>query len=436
MDVVYNHVASAPGSCFNKLMPKYYFRIEPTSQTYYDGSGCGNEIKTEAPMMSKYIVDSLCWWAKEYKIKGFRFDLMGCIDFETMKKAAKALYAIDPDIYLYGEGWTSGGCNMDNGEGGKYAGNWGSDTWTVYNKLQKEGDMCYIGCFNDGARNALRGKNDLDTWGFIGQGSEHVGQKSLAVADMLIGYHSQINDDGSYQNVGKDPNQCVNYASCHDNYTLFDQLTYTIGGDGKNDYPGIPCAGVIACECAVLASNGVAFLNGGEELFRTKVVTDEDYESGLAKPGDTHMINGTRVSHNSYNLSDETNSYKWDRKISINGVKTLDYVRELEKAVAARNELQKYSKGDLVLNNPYTSGTPLNVWGQGSGSTVIALQNNDFFFFLAGANNDEISFGAITTYNNQVFCSNPKPGGYEAKDASIKLGWYTCVMLTKANEEE
>ena len=428
MDVVYNHVASAPSSNFHKLMPRYYFRYTENGN-YWNGSGCGNDVKTEAPMMSKFIVDSLCFWASEYKIKGFRFDLMGLIDFETIKKAAQELYKIDPDIYLYGEGWTGDGqdAHMENqNPGDKYYGNWGSNTWTVYNKLGKTGNMCYVGAFNDAGRNALKGGNgENELYGFIAQDSGYVGNRSEAVADMMVGYHTGMDDSV------KDPNMCINYASCHDNFTLFDQMTYTIGSNGTNDYPGLPCAATIACECAIMFSNGVAFIHGGEEVFRNKVVSAED----IAQYGyeATMTINGKTVSHNSYHLSDYTNSYKWDRKIEIDGVSTTEYVAELAKAIHLRSSLAKYSKSDLQAHSPYSSGSNLNVWNQGNGSTCIGMKNNNHFLFLAGCTSGEIDFAAYddSGFNVQAFCSNPKGGGFSHPSyGKIKLGWATCVCLT------
>ena len=424
MDVVYNHVASAPSSCFNKLMPRYYFRMTAEG-AYYDGSGCGNEVKSEAPMMSKYIVDSLCYWAKEYKIKGFRFDLMALIDWQTMKKAAQELYKIDPDIYLYGEGWSADGSsgNMENHEpGDKYYGNWGSDTWTVYNKLKKEGDMCFVGAFNNAGRDTLAGETGkIEEWGFIDQGSDDVGDKSNIIADMLVGYHAG--------QARVDPNQCINYASCHDDFSLFDHLTYSLNKDMNSDYPGLACAATAAVECSIMFSNGVAFIRGGEETFQSKEVSEQDLaEYGYDR---TVQIRGKYVSSNSYRLSDYTNAFRWDKKVSINGVKTTDYFQAIADAVHARNSITKYTKEQLDAYDPFSSSSPINVWNRGSGSTVLGMKNGDYFFFVAGCNNDNIPFDAITTYNKQVFCSNPKSGGYTAGSNYIKLGWYTCVCLTK-----
>ncbi len=442
MDVVYNHVSSAPASCFNKLMPKYYFRYA-SDGTYYDGSGCGNEVKTEAPMMRKYIVDSLVWWASEYKIKGFRFDLMGLIDVGTLNEARKALYAVDPDIILYGEGWTGDGSGYDYGTGDiyqvhghedkhstadttpqqAYNMSLGAVTSAVYRFLYPTQNACYVGAFNDAGRNAMRGDNNLDNgWGFIDQGSKDVGDKSSAVADMMIGYH---------KGMGGNPNQCINYASCHDNYTLFDQLCYGIS-DSKTSI-GLACAAVSAVECAIMFSNGIAFIHGGEEVFRCKEVSSPE-DLALVKESDTHMINGKKICHNSYNLSDDVNAYRWDRKIKIGDVSTIGYVEELTKAIHARNNLKKYSYDDLVAHNPYSDSSPFNVWGFGSGKTSIGIKNESYFCFISGVNSETIPFGAYYTYpHDLVFTSNKTPtyNGYEEDQANngIKLGWYTTVCF-------
>ena len=427
MDVVYNHVSNIGRSPFNRLMPRYYFRYTEGGMPY-DGSGCGNEVKSEAPMMSKYIVDSLCWWAKEYKIKGFRFDLMALVDWQTVKKAAQELYKIDPDIYLYGEGWSADGSsgNMNNhNPGDPYYGNWGSDIWTVYNKLQKEGNMCFVGTFNSAGRDALAGETGkLDEWGFIDQGSEHVGGKSNQIADLLVGYHS------GQERV--DPNQCVNYASCHDDFALFDHLMYGICNDMSSDFPGLACAATAAVESTVMFSNGVALMRGGEEIFQSKEVSAEELE--LYGYDRTYEVRGKRISNNSYRLSDYTNAFRWDRKIAIDGVRTTDYFNAIKDAVHARSKITKYDKQQLDAHNPFNSSSPMNVWNRGDGSTVLGMKNGEYFFFVAGVNNDSIPFSSINTHNKKVFCSNPAEGGYVAQTGAIKLGWYTCVCLTKQED--
>ena len=402
MDVVYNHVSSASSSCFTKLMPKYYFRYD-SNWNYTDGSGCSNEVKTEAPMMSKYIVDSLKWWASEYKIKGFRFDLMGLIDTGTMAAARKALNNIDPDIYIYGEGWTS--VDGYNGDAGTY----GSDSANVYSQLYPEAAGGFVGAFNDSGRDAIRGGNDhgygtnnsYPNWGYIAQGKDDGSSKIGAIYDLFKGVHS---------GKGGNPNQCINYVSCHDNYTVWDQFRYTMATGGyadrtsaKYDNSGRPRAGgepaiedlmaaSIAAHGIVMASNGVAFIQGGEEIYRTKTISDVDnYAQGIKKTpeydklmeggdeayvrpfpdfenydptftatalatGEVRMY-GTNemVSHNSYKLPDSVNSFKWDRKIHIGNTLTYDKIETWSTMVNKRKEITKYE-----INSYGTAG--FNCW--------------------------------------------------------------------------
>ena len=420
MDVVYNHVSSLAQSCFNKLMPYYYFRYTKNNEPY-NGSGCGNEVKTEAPMMSKYIVDSLVWWAKEYKIKGFRFDLMGLIDWKTIKKAAEELYKIDKDIYLYGEGWSMG-CNIDSS---LYPDTWGADTSTVYSKLYKQGDMVYVGGFNDAARNAIAGETgNAGDWGFIDQGAEHVGSKSTTVADMLVGYHT---------GKGGNPNQMVAYSSCHDDFSTFDHILYNLReqltGEDKRSV-GDVCAAVAAVESTIMMSNGVAFIQGGQECFLTKEVSAED----LAKYGTdrTILIEGKRVSDNSYRLSDYTNSIKWDRKIAIDSTSTNEFYQAMKNAVHTRNQMAKYDYNYLQTHNPYNSSSPFYVEGHGDGKVIIHMHNNSYDFFVAGNTGENCVNGYWEWANTDrpvAFASNPVNNGFDKVTGGMKIYWYSCFCF-------
>ena len=485
MDVVYNHVSSASASCFNKAMPKYYFRYTENWE-YYDGSGCNNEVKTDAKMMSKYIVDSLCWWAKEYKIKGFRFDLMGLIDSWTLMEAKNRLYEIDPDIVMYGEGWTSGGYHgkyeLDS-DGQLKMG--GTETSLVYHSLwdgntfdyfDKKGETLHggIGAFNDTGRNATKGSNDggygtgnlYPGYGFISQGDD-VGDKSNKVADMMKGIHSD---------KGGNPTQTVNYVSCHDNYTLWDQLRVTLA-NSRNDY-GIPTSetsvhnlvqGSIACHASVMMSNAIAFMQGGEELYRTKEYDPEDLKelchstysaSGKGTKGDEAdivrpyptwpswdqaakdpttgnpsevlatdevWIDGKIVSHNSYKSNDNVNSFKWDRKLEVNGTDVSGYFDIWKKMVKTHNEFKKYG---YPLN---TEQGTMDTWGNGDGACTFAMWNADVAkspdkgYYFVFANRMGRSIGIDLSNTTMVFCTNePTYNG-----GTLNLAPFTFVCYRK-----
>lgn len=467
MDVVYNHVSSASASCFTKAMPKYYFRYTENWE-YYDGSGCNNEVKTDAKMMSKYIVDSLCWWATEYKIKGFRFDLMGLIDSWTLRAAKEALYAIDPTIYIYGEGWTSGGYHGKyelNNDGQLING--GTETALAYKQLYDSNTSHgYVGAFNDRGRNETKGSNDggygtgnlYPSWGYVSQGAGDVGGKSNVVADMMKGIHTD---------KGGNPMQTINYMSCHDNYTLWDQLSYCLAPGYSNKVP-TGDAGVldvvnasISAHAAVMMSNGVAFMQGGEELYRTKTYDAEELkklmeggENAVVRPYPTWpswdesrkdpetgnpaevlatdevlMANGRVISHNSYKSSDSLNSFKWDRKLSVDGVDVSGYFDVWKAMVHERNNLKRYAYPENC-----TQGI-IDTWGNGDGSTVFAMWNADdmnnkngsgYYFVFANRAGGTIGIGLDNT--NLVFKTKDPisyNGGY------LKLSPYTFLCYRK-----
>lgn len=462
MDVVYNHVSSASQSSFNKMMPKYYFRYTPNWE-YYDGSGCNNEVKTEAKMMSKFIVDSLLWWAQEYKIKGFRFDLMGLIDCWTLDAAKQALYAYDPDIVIYGEGWTSGGYHgraivRDNFSGhvfevSDYHGqseNWytlpkddgttetiqpyfddtraftlikgGASSQQVYANLYASSTSPgQVGGFNDDGRDETKGRNDdgynnnpYPQFGYISMGDD-VGNKSDTVVNMLKGNNTRA--------PGANPEQTINYMSCHDNYTLWDQLRYTLGTDHSSPTHQAKYAPTvketieasIACHGAVMLSNGVAFIQGGEELYRTKTYSYDldDYNNVQSKPkadgspatvrpypqyphydSDPNVVCATQdvemygniISHNSYKAPDYVNSFKWDRKIEVDGLDTSDYNEVWQKMVKARESMKRVSYQTMWEEGDTSE---YNAWGNGAGSSVVQGwvridATHGYGFFFAG----------------------------------------------------
>ena len=476
MDVVYNHVSSAPNSCFTKIMPRYYFRYTADG-SYAAGSGCANDVRTEAPMMRKYIVDSLVWWATEYKIKGFRFDLMGLIDVETMRAVRNALTEVDPDIYIYGEGWTSGGTAFDTGASG-------SDTANVYSQLYKSSSTNgYVGAFNDEARNAIRGNNDsgwaekgnkYPTWGFVSMGKKDGVGKIGTIFDMIRGYHT---------GKGGNPNQTISYVSCHDNYTVWDQLRYCMATNGYNmsdemgtgysyEQPLRPksggepdigelVAGSIMAHGLVMASNGVAFMQGGEEIYRTKTISDVDNDAqgikktpeynALTTGGDEAIVrpfpaymnydpknnpedsqydpnapisvlctgevkmygSNEMVSHNSYKLPDSVNSFKWDRKIHVGNELTVNKFDEWKAMIALRNETAKYDYDQLeagVKDQFSIWGSDSYYWdGGGNGGLGIYIPNG-IHLALSSVEGGNLSIGAGQNFRYKS--KDYVPGGY------------------------
>ena len=403
MDVVYNHVSSATGSNFHKLMPRYFFRYTPEGELY-DGSGCHNEVASERPMMRKFIVDSLCMWAKEYKVKGFRFDLMGLIDFKTMNAVQKALYEIDPDIYMYGEGWSLG----YNGPSGD---NYGTETWQVYNECNafKVGaGHVYLGGFNDCFRNAVRGENGPSyngkTYpgaGFVQLGNWREGDPWYvdhgtleAISDGMWGVNRNINTDG--HKSGYYPEQTVNYVSCHDNWTVRDQLFNTLPSRNDGTKPASLesiLRASLQAHALVMAGNSAAFFLGGEELLRTKEYTVNPASiTGVTADSWTDLW-GHKISHNSYNAPLSVNSFKWGNKIKVTCDDDVITNAEFQYNDAFKT-LIKSHKGLMKKrgeNNGYDAfvgttsagkGVMNRYWSEdGNFSNCVAFQANEAFIY-------------------------------------------------------
>lgn len=399
MDVVYNHVSSVSANPFNKLMPKYFFRYDENGELH-NGSGCHNEVKSEAKMCRKFIIDSVYMWAKEFKIKGFRFDLMGLLDYKTMNMIKEKLSMLDRDIYLYGEGWTAGGYN-----GSKYMTD-SCSTYQVYKYCNnydeitgyENENLCFLGGFNDTGRNAVKGQNGA--WGtesvypqtgfmqrkFSGNMEDFPG----GVADMVWGIH---------RNQSNYAKQTVNYISCHDNWTIVDHFWQTANeerGGGAASTDQIVRASM-ASHALVFASNGVAFMLGGEELFRTKevpsyMISDKNYK---ILPDTYTELYGRYVSHNSYNSPIEVNSFKWGNKISVrigNGDTVTDavygYNNKWKELVALHNQFEFQSpkkRGEIWPSGITSAGKTIeNLWWQ-NGDSGMGIQLDETFIYVNGA---------------------------------------------------
>ncbi len=257
MDVVYNHTYESLKSHFHQAMPYYYHRAYRDG--FANGSGCGNELATERSMVRRYILDSVLYWAQEYHIDGFRFDLMGLMDVETVNALRRALDAAGgaKHILMYGEPWSALPPSMR-------AGAIPADRSSL--PLWEEG----IGFFSDVGRDAVRGSAfELEAPGFIA-GARGTEERMMEMAS-----------------GAPDPARVVQYSSCHDNFTLWDKITATVRTDGSGfDSPElIRLAANKMAAAAVMMSGGTPFLMGGEEFGRTKYADGNSYGSPLSVNG-------------------------------------------------------------------------------------------------------------------------------------------------------
>ena len=268
LDVVYNHTFSIDGSNFQLTRPDYFFR-KNADGSWSNGSGCGNETASEREAMRRYMVESVKFWVDEYHIDGFRFDLMGVHDIATMNAIRQALPS---DIFLYGEGWSAGGCALPGDQLGMKA-----------NIPQMPG----IAAFSDDIRDALRGPWDSDSKAaFLGgiKGNEE------SIKFGIVGAIQHPEVDYSQVNYSKapfalQPTQMIAYVSCHDDMCLVDRLRASVKGITQEELIRLD----LLAQTVVMTSQGVPFMLSGEEMLRDK--------KGV---------------HNSYNSPDSVNHLDWD----------------------------------------------------------------------------------------------------------------------------
>lgn len=260
LDVVYNHTYDIEHSNFQRTYPDYFYR-KTSDGAYSNGSGCGNETASDKPMMRKFMLESVKYWINEYHIDGFRFDLMGVHDIQTMNEIRAMVDEIDPTIYIYGEGWSAGSCAIPNEQLGMKA-----------NIPQ----MPAIGAFSDEIRDALRGPFSDDTKpGWLGGAPEEESIK-FGIAGAIV--HPQV--DMTKVNYSKEPwalepTQMMSYVSCHDDMCLVDRLKASIPGISEEELIRLD----LLAQTAVFTSQGVPFMLSGEELLRTKQGVHNSFES-------------------------------------------------------------------------------------------------------------------------------------------------------------
>ena len=300
MDVVYNHVFEAGTFCLNKIVPGYFSRVNADGSNS-NGSGCGNDTASERSMVRKFIVDSIVYWNKEYHIDGFRFDLVGLLDTETINALVDAVHEHQPDAIFYGEGWTlPTAC-----EPGTYM--------TTQPNAFRTPNFAY---FSDDIRNLLAGENGK-TLGFV---------SGLTGKEDPMRYCFTGNTSWCPK-----PTQTVNYVSCHDNYTLMDKLALSC--------PKATVAERIRMNKMAAAiymmSQGIPFIHAGEEFLREKL--DEQ---------------GNRV-ENSYNKPDFVNAIRWDVLDQKDNAATVEYYKGLIAFRKAHPALRLATAEDVAANVTY-----------------------------------------------------------------------------------
>ncbi|WP_321437944.1 type I pullulanase [uncultured Bacteroides sp.] len=322
MDVVYNHTAGVDNSNFELTVPGYFYRKKANGKLA-NGSGCGNETASERGMMRKFMIESVVYWATEYHVDGFRFDLMGIHDIETMNQIRAALDKVDPSIYVYGEGWAAQEPQLPK---------------TKLAMKENINRMPRIAAFSDELRDALRGPfNDDQKGGFM----TGVPGKEMSVMFGLVGAikHPQIiNDSVNYSKApwALQPTQMISYVSCHDDMCLADRIKSSVPDASPLMIANIDKLAITA----VLTSQGVPFIFAGDEILRDK-----------------------KLVHNSFNSPDDVNAINWSNKTLYRDV--FAYYKGM---IALRKAHPAFHMGDAEMVRKHMEFLPV------AGSNLIVFR--------------------------------------------------------------
>jgi pullulanase len=389
-DAVYNHTYHTRRSYFNQTVPGYYYRQKPNG-TFSNASGCGNEVATERSMVRKYIIDSLVYWATEFHLDGFRFDLMGIYDLETMNQIRAKMDTISPSILLYGEGWTADKSPLDE--------NWRAVKTNVP-RLNR------IAVFNDDFRDGIKGNGfQAESKGFVN--GQTIQEENIKFGIAGACFHPQIvygYVERSKSPWATEPWQCVNYAACHDNFTLFDKFVLSSPDATEDELMQM----VMMAGALVLTSQGIPFLHAGDEMARTK-----------------------QGHHNSYKSPDSINQIDWTRKHTYNQVFTYyQSLIELRKSHPAfRMTSASQIREHLIFSSDYQPGVA---------SYVLVNHANDdewrTILLIFNGNRSEISFELmphikwrIVAQDNLIDTESTR----FVEGTAIKVGGISMLMLVE-----
>ena len=384
MDVVYNHVYSGKDFCINRLVPGYFSRINADG-TYSNGSGCGNDTASERSMVRKYIVDSVCYWAEEYHIDGFRFDLVGLLDVDTINEIMTEVHKTHPDVIFYGEGWSM---NTDVTK----------ENVTLCTQ-QSSAKVPGFAFFNDNIRDGLKGSvfNTAET----GWASGSTGKERQMISSFLAA-----------ESWSKDPTQIVQYASCHDNNTLLDRIA-TARTDLDRD-TWIKMSNLAAAY--YMTSEGIPFMQAGEEILRTKVKEDGTYDS------------------NSYSSGDEVNCIKWETLDDPEYAANLEYYKGL---IAFRKEhglLRLTTTDEISQRVTAAEGLDKNViaFHMDNSDKAVEDETAEGIFLIFNPNQKETTV-TLPEGSWNICVSEGKAGTTSLGEAngSITVSPVSAVILTK-----
>lgn len=375
MDVVYNHMYNAAESNFHKLVPGYYYRYNADG-TFANGTGVGNDTASERKMMRKFMVDSVTYWAKEYNLDGFRFDLMGIHDYETMNEIRKAVNQIDPSIILHGEGW-----DLNTPLAAELKAN------------QKNAEkMKGIAHFNDNIRDGLKGSVFEEKENGFVNGKDNM--EDSIKKGITAGIYYDTNSS-----TYKDPEQVLTYVEAHDNHTLWDKLELTNPDDSEEVRKQMHKLS----SSILLTSQGIPFLHAGQEFMRTKY-------------GD----------HNSYKSPDSINQMDWLRRAAFNN--EVDYMKGLielrKKYPAFRMTSAEQIKKHIAFMNTPKNVVAYSIKGNGN--------KNEYFTVVHNANREAVEITLPSKGPWRVLVDGKQSGSkplYVVHDNKIKVPALSSLVL-------
>ncbi len=389
MDVVYNHTYDIVNNCFQKCVPDYYYRITEDGE-YSDASACGNEVASDHPMCSKFIIDSLKYWASEYHIDGYRFDLMGVLDIETMNKAAVELKKINPDIVIYGEGWAGGPSTLPEEERALKC---------------NVPALVNVGAFSDDIRDGIRGDVFIEEEiGFI-SGRQDM-ENDIRYSVVGATRHPEVDYDAYEYSEGpwaKNPVDIVNYVSCHDNLTLWDKISVSCPDATEEE----KLAMNRLATAMVFTAQGIPFFLSGEEFARTKPIEGTD-----------------EVSENSYNLPFYTNNMRYDRLVEY--MDLYEYYKGVIAFRKAHEGLRFATTEEVCEHLHFVDGLPKNV-------VAFTIKTDEETLFIAyNANKEAVTIDLPETAEWQICIDNDKASvegvrTLAAEDTTVEVQSVACL---------
>ncbi|MBO7196122.1 MAG: type I pullulanase [Clostridia bacterium] len=370
MDVVYNHTFDKNAS-FNRIVPYYYYRYKANGANS-SGSGCGNDTASERYMYGKFMVESVSYWQQEYNLDGFRFDLMGLHDMNTMQRVESAVHTYDPQAIIYGEGWEM----MKEAYNGAISANAGN----IKSIVATNGAIGTIAVFNDTTRVGLKGEaDDPAKNGYIN------GNTSLR-AKVLFGINGGVGASaGSWWTVNNA--MVVNYLSAHDNSTLWDKLTFSNKGATLEQRLAMNRLGATILH----VSKGIVFYQAGEEILRSK----------------PNSKSPTGYDHNSYKSSDEINNLKWDTlKPGSNEYKMFQYYAGLS-AIRTKFDIFTNNTKFIASEHGYDAGINIVIEDGNGGKALVIInpQSNSMNFDLKGTTYHLVCDGVTAGITSIRTCS-------------------------------